>query len=220
MKKFKLNSVLASVLSLGVVCSGSVFASEERASTPKLPEEPVTTALTRQNAQVFETPRTGTPVLENENEEESPLTRQNAQVFDMPRTATPVLEKEEEKECPLKRQNAQVFDMPRMATPVLEKEEEKESSLERTESVDLKVEVFLANYGEDLNSLLEEIKNIKTDKNFPKTVEEFINLVFSKNLKSFMNDLKSECSKLEEENRKSELKTLQSLGFMIEELIK
>ena len=40
MKKFKLNSVIASVLSLGIICSGSVFASgdEDGSKAPKPPK--------------------------------------------------------------------------------------------------------------------------------------------------------------------------------------
>lgn len=53
MKKIKLSAVVAPVLSLGAACSGFACASSSGQVTPKLPQEPVTTTLVRQNARLF-----------------------------------------------------------------------------------------------------------------------------------------------------------------------
>ena len=53
MKKIKLSTVVAPVLSLGAACSGFACASSSGQVTPKLPQEPVTTTLVRQNARLF-----------------------------------------------------------------------------------------------------------------------------------------------------------------------
>lgn len=206
MKKFKLNSVLASVLSLGVVCSGSVFATEERASTPKLPEEPVTTALTRQKS------RANLLV-------EVPAFEEIVEEKELSRIVTPVLEDEEEKECPIKRENARIFDMPRTRTPVLEDEEE-ESMLKKTKSVDLKTYELFGKQIENIESLLEKIKDIKTDKNFPKTINELVNVISKGKLEDLMEDLNSECLRLREEKEMRDSWALYNLGLMIEEAVR
>lgn len=53
MKKIKLSTVVAPVLSLGAACSGFACASSSGQVTPRLPQEPVTTTLVRQNARLF-----------------------------------------------------------------------------------------------------------------------------------------------------------------------
>lgn len=53
MKKIKLSTVVAPVLSLGAACSGFACASSSGQVTPKLPQETVTTTLVRQNARLF-----------------------------------------------------------------------------------------------------------------------------------------------------------------------
>lgn len=53
MKKIKLSAVVAPVLSLWAACSGFACASSLGQVTPKLPQEPVTTTLVRQNARLF-----------------------------------------------------------------------------------------------------------------------------------------------------------------------
>ncbi len=129
MKKIKLSAVVAPVLSLGAACSGFACASSSGQVTPKLPQEPVTTTLVRQNARLFS---------------------------------------EESKKMPLI------------------------------------VEMFLSKNGQILDLLLDELEGVELFEDFPKSVEEFVCLLFSENSQEFVESLHLELETLIKENKNHE----------------
>ena len=76
--KIKLNAVLASVLSLGVVCSSSVFAAKQGSGMPSGFGSQQVPILTRQNATIVSFERQAAAILLNE--QRSSLVRQNATI--------------------------------------------------------------------------------------------------------------------------------------------
>lgn len=76
--KIKLNAVLASVLSLGVVCSGSAFAAKQGSDMPSGFGSQQVPILTRQNATIVSFERQAAAILLSE--QRSSLVRQNATI--------------------------------------------------------------------------------------------------------------------------------------------
>lgn len=73
--------------------------------------------------------------------------------------------------------------------------------LEEAKNVNLREDVFLSKHGKILDSLLDELEGIDLVEDFPQNVEDFADLLFSRNSEEFLNDLKSEVSVLSKENQ-------------------
>lgn len=145
------------------------------------------------------------------------------------RESTPKLP-EEPVVTSLPRQNARVFDLeeledisdtPRSETPRLscEEFEIEDCVLKRSKSVNLCADMFLSKHGKILNSLLDKLEGVELVEDFPKTVEDFANLLFSKNSGEFLNNLKSEVLILSKENKNHEATVMFKIYLISKEAV-
>lgn len=186
MKKFKLNAILASILSLGVACSSSAFAFTGEVSTPELPkEDSVNTELTRQNALMFDF--------------DESLDESGAKTPELPF-------KESKGNAPqLQRQNARIFGLEESSDE--SGVENFELSSEESEDDDLafirkvNIDAFLTKHEKVLDELLQKLEGLYLAKSFPQSVEDFAKLLFSYKSKIFLDYLKSEITRFSDEHR-------------------
>lgn len=124
----------------------------------------------------------------------------------------------------LSRQNAQVFDSeeldgidtPEITTPELSSEESEEDDyvLKKSKSINLRADMFLSENGRVLNSLLDELQGVELVEDFPKTTEEFANVLFGRNSEEFLKELESEMSILFKENKTDAAAVMFKIYFM------
>ena len=85
----------------------------------------------------------------------------------------------------------------------------------RTSSMDLSAEMFLVDYGEIANSLLEDLKDVTPDW-FPKTARELASFAFGSNSGEFLNCLDSEMVRLVEEEKTDKASIMLQIYEMIQ----